>query len=258
VRFSVFAEEALSLSGSVGIPAVKVATSDDEPIIMQRIVYEALQRSGYQMVAKMTGMRTAVAEVNYGDAALLLSQTEGWDEVYENLIMVPVVIDHIEFTAYTLNEKTRQFADWGDLAGLRLGYRWQNLYIAENISRAGAAKLTVVNDVDELWTALLNDEVDAIVLPRNSHDEFRFPSGIKRAGVVERQACYTYVNKECDYLAPLIEKAYNDMYADGAMSSIKDNKKLSENEQIILHINSYNSQTELEREQIESIRKNFE
>jgi hypothetical protein len=151
--FSVLADEAHSLLGSVEIPAVKVAASEDESIIVQRILYEALRRSGYQMVTKMSGMRTAVADVNYGDAALLLSQSDGWDKIYQNLIKVPVVIGYVEFTAYTLNENSRQFSEWGDLSGLRLGYRWQNLYIAENISRAGAGRLTVINDVDELWAA---------------------------------------------------------------------------------------------------------
>ncbi|MDR0302481.1 MAG: response regulator [Treponema sp.] len=256
--FSVWADEAYSLSENVEIPAVKVAASEDESIIMMRILYEALQRSGYQMVTNIGGMRTAVADVNYGDADILLSQTDGWNKIYKNLIQVPVPLEDVEFTVYTLNENARNFSMWGDLAGLRLGYRWQNLYIAENISRAGAGKLTVVNDVDELWAALLSGEVDAVVLPRNTHDEFRFPHGIKRAGVVERQACYTYVNNKYDHLARLLEKAYNDMNADGTMSLIQNNQKLSANEKIILHINSYSSQMEWERRSIESIRNNFE
>jgi signal transduction histidine kinase len=257
-NFSVVADEAHSLSGSAEIPAVKVASSEDESIIMMRMLYEALQRSGYQMVTKVSGMRTAIADANYGDADLLLSQTDGWDKIYTNLIKVPVALDYIEFTAYTLNENVRQFSRWDDLAGLRLGYRWQNLYVAENISRSGAGKLTVVNEVDELWAALLNKEVDAVVLPRNTHDEFRFPPGIIRAGVVERQPCYTYVNNKFDFLVSLLEKAYNEMYADGTIALIRNNQKSSANEQIILHINSYNSQIERERKPIEFIRKNFE
>ena len=252
---------------SSDLPAVKVAMSDDQSIIIERILYEGLKRSGYQMVAKATGMRTAVADVNYGDAAILPSQTDGWERLYPNLIKVPVEIDNVEFTVYSLSSSSYKFSRWEDMAGLRLGYRWQNEYIANNISRARAGKLVVLNDIDELWVSLLKDETDAVLLPRMSNYEHRFFQGIKRTGVIERRPVFTYVNNKHQYLVPLLEKAYQEMHDDGSMTLINNSKNIINdnlfqekygNKLIVLHINSNNPQNERERGQMENIRNNIE
>ena len=238
------------------LPAIKVAMSDDQSIIVERILYEGLMRSGYQMVAQVTGMRTSIADVNYGDAAILPMQTDGWD-IDSDLIKIPVIIDYVEFTTYIRDGDSYEFSDWGDMAGLRISYRLQNAYIANNVWRAEAGELIALNEIDELWAALLGGKADVAILPRIAHFEHRFPQGIKKAAVVERQPCYTYVNKNYDYLVPLLEKAYQKMLADETMTKIQNGQELSD-KNIILHINSYNTQVEWERRQIDSIRRNFE
>jgi len=249
------------------LPAVKVAMSDDQSIIIERILYTALKRSGYQMVTQVTGMRTAVVDVNYGDAVILPIQTGGWDRLYPNLIQVPVPIADVEFSVYSLSSARYNFSNWNEMAGLRIGYRWQNEYIANNIWQAIASSHTAYNDLDQLWASLLNGDNDIILLPRMSHYEHRFPKGIKRAGVVESQPTYTYVNNQHSFLAPLLEKAYLDMYADGTMdliikghdrNSIYPGQEFYSEKPIILHINSYNVQNEWERSHMESIRRNLE
>ena len=236
------------------LPAVKVAMSDDQSIIIERILFEALKRSGYQMVAQVTGMRTAVADVNYGDAGILPLQTDGWDERYENLLKVPVVLDDVEYTAYSRIGDAYQFSEWGDMAGLKLGYRWQNQYVADNIQRAEAKELVTLNSVGDLWASLLSGETDTVILPRMAHFEYRYPQGVRRAGVVERQPVYSYVNRTYSDLVPLLENAYLEMFADGAMAQIHNSKNPPDDKQIILHINSYNEQIEWERRQMDSIR----
>ena len=178
------------------LPAVTVAISDDSSIIVERIMYEALRRSGYQMVISMTGMRTAIADVNQGDAAVLPLQIEGWDKRYENLIKVPVALDYMESTTYTLYDSPYEFSDWSDLEGLRLGYRWQNQYIAEQVHLAGAAELFEANTSAELWEKLLSGKVDVIAIPRLAHYHKLYPKGVRTAGIISRQPVYTYVNKE--------------------------------------------------------------
>ena len=244
-------------------PSVKVALSDDLSIVIERILYEGLKRSGYQMVAKSTGMRTAVADVNYGDAAVLPVQTDGWERMYPNLIKVPTAIDNVEFSAYSLSNAQFQFTKWEDMAGLRVGYRWQNEYIANIINRTRAGELLRFNDLDELWVSLLNGNADVVVLPRMSHYEHRYPKGIKRAGVVEKQPVYTYVNNMHRYLVPLLEKAYTEMYSDGTMSSLLNNRvyanqKNLSGKPIVVHVNSNSAQNEWERSQMEIIREGIE
>ena len=240
------------------LPTAKVAMSDDQSIIIGRILHEALMRTDHQMITQVTGMRTAIADVNYGDAAILPLQTDGLDLRYENLVKVPVAIESVEFTTYTRTDNGYRFSAWEDMGGLRIGYRWQNEYVANNIERADAAALVVVNDQSELWASLLNNEADVVILPRMAHFEHRMPPGVINAGVIERQPCYTYVNSNYSYLVPLLEKAYRGMFEDGTMSRIQDGRNRTDSRQIVLHINSYNSQIEWERTQLEGIRKVLE
>jgi len=238
-------------------PTIKVAMSDDQSIILSRILYTALKRCGYQMVAKVTGMRTSIADVNYGDAAILPVQTDGWDLRYPNLLKVPVPIEYVEFTAFIRSDDSYQFSTWSDMAGLRLCYRWQNQYVANNAPRARASKLIAVNELEEVWEALLNKEADVVVLPRLAY-EFKLPTGIKKVNVIERLPCYSYVNKDHDYLVPLLEKTYREMIKDGTLESIRNSWRTSGSKQLVLHISSYNMQIDRERSQIEAIRQTIE
>jgi len=240
------------------LPAVKVAFSDDQSIITERVLYTALKRSGYQMIAKGTGMRTSIADVNYGDAAILPAQTDGFERIYENLIKVPVIIDYVEFTAYSASGKEYNFSGWRDLAGLRVGFRWQNEYVANNVGRARAAGTVRVNEIAELWDLILNDDVDVVILPRFTHFEHRFPQGVRRVNVIERQPVYSYVNNRYSYLVPLLEKTYTEMINDGTMMSIYNGEKPSGDKQLALHLNSYNAQNEFERSQMEAVYKYIE
>jgi len=240
------------------LPVIKVAMSDDQSISMHRLLYHALKSSGYQMNAQISGMRTAIADVNYGDAVILATQTAGWDELYPNLVMVPVVIDHVEYNVYTLSDNEAEFADWIDLAGLRLGYRWQNQYVANNIYKAEAGLLVTVNEISELWELLLNGEVDTVVLPRMAHYNHRLPKGIKKSGAIERQAVYSYVNKSHEFLVPVLEKAYQEMLEEGFFLTNTTNEALPKEQPLVLHINSYNTQSEYERAQMIAIRERLE
>ena len=237
---------------------VKVAMSDDQSIILERVLYTALRRAGYQMVSNKTGMRTAIADVNYGDAAILPTQTDGWDRMYPNLIKVPIAIDNVEYAAYTRSINNYPISKWADITGLKLGFRWQNEYIANNVSRANASKLITVNDITQLWDSLLNRETDVIILPRMPYFEYKLPQGIKRNGYVERQSVYSYVNNRYSDLVPLLEKAYNDMFEEGIIDKIHNGQQttaIDENTKyIILHINSFNAQNEWERLQMEAVR----
>lgn len=161
------------LAYRIETPTIRVALSDDHSIIIQRVLYTALKRSGYQMIANVTGMRTAAADVNHGYAAILPTQTDGWDIMYPNLIKVPVAIDNVEYTAYTRSDDTYYFYQWNDMAGLRLGYRWQNQYVAENIFRARAGKLVTMHEKDELWESLLNNETNNNTEKTNNLEKIR-------------------------------------------------------------------------------------
>jgi len=258
VQLPVFAQQEKEQESS---PVVKVAMSEDSPIVLGRLLYMALQRSGYQMVANVMGMLTSIANVNFGEAAILPSQTDGLNLTYTNLIKVPVPIDYVEFTAYTRSDDSYDFSSWEDLSGLRLCYRWQNLYVSNNAQRTGASELIAVNNLQDIWYSLLNNEADVTILPRVINFDFRIPPGIKKANVIDSVPCYTYVHKDYAYLVPLLEKAYNELLNNGDMESVKKfhlSDRVPGHKEAILHISSYNTKIEWERRQIETVREAFE
>ena len=239
-------------------PVLKIAMSDDSPISVGRLLHAALQNTGYQMNINVTGMRTSIANVNFGDAAILPSQTDGLQLQYPNLLKVPVPIDYVEFTAYTRSGENYGLSTWRDIAGLRFCYRWQNIYVANKAQETRASKFTAVYELEEVWNALLNNEADVAVLPRVINFDYRIPPGIKKADVIDVIPCYTYVNKDYAYLVPILEKAFNELLDGGNINAIKKFHTTSvENsgKQILLHISSYSAQVERERSQVEIIQQ---
>lgn len=219
------------------LPTVKVAMSDDQSIISERILYEALKRSGYQMVASVSGMGTAIRDVMSGDSTVLPLQTPNptaWAPGNEDKFqVVNVPIDRVEFTVYTrggelhrldaLPDIAKGESRWTVLTDLRLGYRPQNVFVANNIHKAGAAETREYPTAEMLWSSLLNGETDAVILPRISHFEHRYPRGVKRAVVIETQDVYTYVSKAYPGYTQLVEKleqAYTAMLSEGRIADI--------------------------------------
>jgi len=242
-------------------PVVKIAMSDDSPISVGRLLYMALQRSGYQMAINVSGMRTSIANVNYGEAAILPSQTDGLQSQFPNLMKVPVPVDYVEFTSYTRSGDFYKLSKWRDIAGLRFCYRWQNIYVANNAAETGASELIVVNELQDVWDALLNNKADVAVLPRVVTFDYRIPVGIKKANVVDTIPCYTYVNKDYAYLIPLLESAYRELLGSGGPEAVRNfrlNSRVNSGKKVILHISSYSVQIERERSQIEVIRQTLE
>jgi len=252
MQFSVFAQQESQ-------PVIKVALSDDSPIILGRLLNIALQSAGYQMVTNVMGMRTAIADVNFGNAAILPSQADtNLHLTYTNLIRVPVPIDIVEFTTFIRSANSYHLSSWNDCAGLRVCYRWQNIYVANNVQRTGASELIAVNELNETWDALLNNNADVVILPRVINYDYRVPPGIKKSDVIDSLPCYTYVNSDYAYLVPLLEKAYKEIYKDSDMESVRKFhhfNRIPDSKKAILHISSYNSKVERERRQIREIQE---
>jgi len=242
-------------------PVIKVAMSDDSPIGVGRLMYAALQRSGYQMAINVSGMRTAIANVNYGESAILPNQTDGFQLQFPNLIKVPFPVDYVQFTSYTRSGDFYNLSTWSDIAGLRFCYRWQNIYVANHAAETGASELVVVNELQDIWDALLNNKADVAVLPRVITFDYRIPAGIKKADIIDTIPCYTYVNKDFAYLVPLLENGFRELLGSGGPEAVRNfrlNSREDSGKKVVLHISSYNVQIERERSQIEVIRHTLE
>jgi len=241
---------------------IKVAMSDDSPMGVGRLLYMALDKLGYKMSVNIGGMRTSIASVNYGEAAILPNQTDGFDIQFPNLIKVPFPVDYVEFTAYTRSDASYDISTWKDIAGLRFCYRWQNIFVANQAERTRASKLILKSEIQDLWDALLNNEADVTILPRVITFDYRIPPGIKKLNVIDRIPCYSYVNKDYAFLVPQLEKAYRELIGPSSPEAVRNfrvsKRDNNSGKKVLLHISSYDARVERERGQVEVIRQALE
>ncbi len=232
---------------------IRIAVSDDENIIIERIIYAALKRLGYDVVVSSMGMKTAIISVDNGENDLLAVQALGIEDIYTNLVPVEVPISYVDMVTYTRTDSEMSFDSWDDLNGLRVVYHTKNTHV-ENHIPAGADK-TSYNDYNTLYNAVLDGEADVLVMPVTELNSKIVPAGIKESGIVQVVETFSFVNKSLPYLAKQLETEFSKMYADGTISNIKNSiTNSSSNEKIVLHISSYSSEMLWENSLVQGVK----
>ena len=84
---------------------IRFSISFDEPTMVDRILYAAFQRMGYETTFEATGMTNAIQIANSGEKDGLYAQTPGLEKNFPNLIMVPEQVCEVKFEAYALKSK---------------------------------------------------------------------------------------------------------------------------------------------------------
>ncbi len=232
---------------------VRVAISDQESLIMDRIVSYALLRSGYEAVFSRLGMRTAINSTNQGDTDILATQAKGLEKIYPNLVMIPIPVSYADIIVYTKVGSNLHFNSWEDLAGLRVAYYEKNYYIETNIP--STVKESVgVNENEYIYDLLVNNEVDVLVLPLTEIMDRILPQGIEVNSIIERVTTYSYINKDNIELVSILTEAYTQMIQDGTMKNIKEQTSLNPDaEKIVLHISSYSTDMLWERDVVKGV-----
>lgn len=220
---------------------VRIAVSDDENIIIDRIIYTALNRLGYDVVVSSMGMKTAIMSVDNGENDLLAVQAIGIEDIYTNLIPIEVPISYVDMVTYTNADSNQTFDSWEDLNGLRVVYHAKNTHV-ENHIPSGAEKYSF-NDYEQLYNEILNDNADVLVMPVTELSAKVLPEGIKGAGIVEVVDTYSFVNNNHPELAEQLAVEYAKMLKDGTIYKIKNNLTADDTkDKVVLHISSYSSE----------------
>ncbi len=217
---------------------VRIAISNDENIVIDRIMYTALDRMGYDVVVSSLGMKTAVISVDNGENDLLAVQALGIEDIYTNLVPVEVPISYVDMVVYCKEGVNQEFDSWDDLNGLKVIYHSKNVHV-ENHIPSGAEKIAI-NDYDRLFQTLLDDGADVLVLPITELSDKIVPKGIVKCGIVQTIDTYLFANKENSELAKQLEEELSRMLKDGTVENIKKGvTSNSSKEKVILHISSY-------------------
>ncbi len=230
-----------------------VGSSSESSIVTHRIINTALKRLGYQMLLRQGGMRTLAAETDSGDLDLLAEMVEGTETGHNNLVRVPVSFSSTKITVYVREDSKISVGSWEDLRSLRVAYRNQNLYLANNVPKRIPVNIST-SSYDELWRQVLDNNADAAIAPHRENSGRIVPKGIKKAGVVQVIPNYPYLNKKHATLVPLLAETIREMQDEGTIENLKK-WSLSPGEKTVVHITSYNSEIAWEKQMNEGVRQ---
>ncbi len=211
----------------------------DESTIIDRLLYNAMQRAGYNITMDAAAMSYAIQMANTGERDALASQGPGIEKVFQNLVMVPEQLASTYFPVFAKKESNIIINSWNDFAGLRVGHMFQKTYIINHLPKNIAGTIQK-ETFYELNLALESGECDVIVTSSTLDSYLSVSKNIKRVGTADSLLSYTYLNKKYEYLIPEIVKSFQEMKADGTYDKIL-NGKLLETKHIseVLHISSY-------------------
>ncbi len=224
-----------------------VAISSSSVIVIDRVLYTALKRLGYDPVIERMETKTAINSVSVGDKHIL-GAVSGMSENSKGLIRVPEVISKSDCLVYIREGSGVVVDSWEDVRDLRVAYNWNQIYI-ENELQKYCDDPKRFNTSEKAFDALKNNEADAVVILEFDYADNIVPKGIVKANAFDSLAAYSYVNKDYAYLVPQLASAYKEMKEDGTLEKIKSQLPLKDKqEKIVLHISSYNADMTWENE----------
>jgi len=145
------------------------------------------------------------------------------DNLYSNLIAIPVPLFNFVGMAYTINCPTR-ITDATDILNARVaihsGMVWQEKFIAQ-----GPGSYTRVNNEESLFKLLIAKRVDYVLLGRSSATELLNTTYAKHNIVavspqITQSSLFHYVHRKHQDLVPLITRALKKMRVSGELAKI--------------------------------------
>ncbi len=209
----VFATERLVLNTALTTPL----TNESQNGFVDVIVGDALERIGYELKSVKLPAERALINANAGIDDGDLLRIGGLQKIYPNLIQVPEPIIDLEFVVFT-KHITSLIDNWQSLNRYSVSIITGWKILERNITHA--AELTKVKNVNQLFTMLQKDRVDAIVYSRwaglgyiNQHRM----TGIRMLEPpLDRSSMYVYLHKKHQQLVPKLTAALRALKADGS------------------------------------------
>ncbi len=247
----------IALGAEEKTKSIRFSVSSDEPTVVDRILYIALKRIGYDASFDAMGMISAIQVVESGEKDGICSQTIGLDEQYSNLVRIPEVISTVKFEAYGLKKHPYTVSSWKDFSNLRVGTLYQKPYINKHLPK-DIALLIQKESIPALTQALIDNECDIIVTTNSLTTDVIVPNSIHKIGIADSISSYSYVHKKFAHIVPDLSQALADMRADGTFEKINNQERIvSHHERTVLHVSSFYSDMEWERRLKKGIESGF-
>lgn len=209
----VYAQKTLVLNTAFTSPL----SNDAQSGFVDVVVGEALRRIDYRLESVRLPAERALINANAGIDDGDLLRISGLQKTYPNLIRVPEKIIDMEFVVFTKHKKFH-VTGWRSLKPYSVAIITGWKILERNIT--GTAELTTVKNVDQLFTMLLKDRVDAVVYSRWVGLGYINQHHVRGVRILEpplaRRDMYVYLHKKHRHLVPKLAAALRAMKADGS------------------------------------------
>ncbi len=208
-------------AGAETSPALVIGTADTPPYstpgnkgFYDLLVLEAFRRIGVDVEILHLPSGRSLVQASNGSIDGEYARISGIAAAYPGLIMVDEKLADYHFCAFTLNGEL-ELEGWEDLSSWNTAYIKGWKILEDN---AGSAKsITLVSDVESLFSLLLAGRVDVVLYDRLRGEHFLETRGIERVRIVEPplavRGMHLYLNRRHRALILPLEAALRDIKA---------------------------------------------
>ncbi len=212
VSYPVFAEKTLVLNTAFTSPL----SNSDQKGFVDVIVGKALRRIGYQLNSVRLPAERALINANAGIDDGDLLRIGGLQKSYPNLIQVPEKVMDLEFVVFT-TKASFPIRGWKSLKPYSVAIITGWKILERNIP--AETDLIKVKNVDQLFTLLLKNRVDAIVYSRWVGLGYIKQHKIREVRILgkplARRKMYVYLHKKHKNLVPRLAKSLRHIKTSG-------------------------------------------
>lgn len=184
------------------------------------VLIEAYARINIPISIVFTPAERSLRLANRGIVDGEIFRKRGIDDIYTNLIRLPVPINTIEIVAFVKN-KNLKITNWGDLRPYRVGIR-RGIKVLE--SATAGMTVVSVSRVEQLLKMLEKDRLDVVVVSKvlaNKSFESSPPNNIYMLNTpLAKVELYHYIHKKHIKLVPAISKVLKDMEQEGFINNL--------------------------------------
>jgi polar amino acid transport system substrate-binding protein len=205
--------------GSTNLPPIY---APDEMSIVDELVRIAFAQIGREAQIVPQPAERSLINANRGINGGDLLRVEGIDELYPNLVRVPVRLIDFDFVIFT-KRAMPPITGWDDLKPYSVAIIRGWKILEENVR--GTAYLTKVENAELLFRFLESDRADIIIYERLQGLHIIQSLGLSEIQVVEpplvSRPMFLYLHKSHRLLIPALERALIQLIQDGTYERIK-------------------------------------
>ncbi len=244
-RADIFARE--TVSPEKGNTVFRVATPNDVPSNIDRIIYEALAKMGYRISINIQGSDTAIDSLSSGEVDILSVHFAGLEKDHPKIIRIPEPVGKGAVTVFAGRDGyLSRVSSYREIRGKTVGILYQKGNINHELEKV-SAHVRLYQSPIELFDALSRGEVEFVVKTVFNDTPNYLPRNVQKVGVLSADYLYFYVSSHLENLVPKLSAQLKDMRKSGRLEEFFTNKDLASSKKLqVMHISSRESALWLE------------